>query len=82
MGADNKVDLTVNGGDLRMFIPTAGTREGDNPLLAIFREVENLRTLAQVAKGTRMETENAMSGDKMATALRKAREQTSSSLSL
>jgi hypothetical protein len=70
--------LRVQGSDLRLFVPSAPTREGDNPLVAIFREVKDLVALAEVARGTRMETKLADSvTEKVANTSRTARETSS-----
>ena len=60
--ASNMDDVLIfSTSDLRAFVQFTGTREGDNPMVAMFREVKNLRDLAQVAaKGQRSEVATAM----------------------
>lgn len=54
--AEMKELLTVNGKDLRAYVPKPGTRAGDPELAQFFAEVKDLRTLEQAKRGTRMET--------------------------
>lgn len=62
--------LIFSTSDLRTFVPSPGSRQGDNPLVQFFREVKDLGTLAQLAaKGQRNEVQSGMEAPRTAPSL-------------